>query len=195
MAVDRQRSDAVTARLFPGVLRDTDACDAVIRRIEDRLRGDPAPIKQWAPVMIPILVIDGTETFPFLHASADAPRLCTRPYALILAAPDDVFVMRAAIAFAGTASTTSNEPKLAIESTGRVPTTLLSSFRKSIWTVAGFGAGRPRGRTVGSSLGDHGPASDNALDRMTGGRAETSRRRPIVVLPAIATFETSLPRI
>jgi pimeloyl-ACP methyl ester carboxylesterase len=42
------------------------------RVMADTTRGDPAPLKEWAPVTIPVLVIDGTETFPFLHASADA---------------------------------------------------------------------------------------------------------------------------
>jgi pimeloyl-ACP methyl ester carboxylesterase len=42
------------------------------RIMGDMLRGDPAPLEQWASVTTPILVLDGTATYPFLHASADA---------------------------------------------------------------------------------------------------------------------------
>ena len=42
------------------------------RIMADTMRGDPAPLQQWASVTTPILIIDGTETFPFMHASADA---------------------------------------------------------------------------------------------------------------------------
>lgn len=38
----------------------------------DTMRGDPSPLRRWASVTTPILILDGTETFPFLHASADA---------------------------------------------------------------------------------------------------------------------------
>jgi pimeloyl-ACP methyl ester carboxylesterase len=42
------------------------------RIMADTTRGDPAPLRQWASVMTPTLIIDGTETFPFMHPSADA---------------------------------------------------------------------------------------------------------------------------
>ena len=42
------------------------------RIMADTTRGDPAPLRQWASVATPTLIIDGTATFPFLHASADA---------------------------------------------------------------------------------------------------------------------------
>lgn len=42
------------------------------RVMADTMRGDPGPLQQWASVTTPILIIDGTATFPFLHASADA---------------------------------------------------------------------------------------------------------------------------
>jgi pimeloyl-ACP methyl ester carboxylesterase len=42
------------------------------RIMADTLRGDPSPLQRWASVTTPTLILDGTETFPFLHASADA---------------------------------------------------------------------------------------------------------------------------
>jgi pimeloyl-ACP methyl ester carboxylesterase len=42
------------------------------RIMADTTRGDPAPLGQWAFVTTPTLIIDGTATFPFMHASADA---------------------------------------------------------------------------------------------------------------------------
>jgi pimeloyl-ACP methyl ester carboxylesterase len=42
------------------------------RIMADTTRGDPAPLKQWASVTTPTLIIDGTATFPFMHPSADA---------------------------------------------------------------------------------------------------------------------------
>jgi pimeloyl-ACP methyl ester carboxylesterase len=42
------------------------------RIMADTTRGDPAPLQQWAAVTTPTLIIDGTETFPFMHPSADA---------------------------------------------------------------------------------------------------------------------------
>jgi pimeloyl-ACP methyl ester carboxylesterase len=42
------------------------------RILADTLRGDPAPLQQWASLTTPTLIIDGTATFPFLHPSADA---------------------------------------------------------------------------------------------------------------------------
>jgi pimeloyl-ACP methyl ester carboxylesterase len=42
------------------------------RIMADTTRGDPAPLQQWASVRTPTLIIDGTETFAFMHPSADA---------------------------------------------------------------------------------------------------------------------------
>jgi pimeloyl-ACP methyl ester carboxylesterase len=42
------------------------------RIVAETTRGDPAPLKQWASVTTPTLIIDGTATFPFMHPSADA---------------------------------------------------------------------------------------------------------------------------
>jgi pimeloyl-ACP methyl ester carboxylesterase len=42
------------------------------RIMADTMRGDPAPLQQWALVRTPTLVIDGSETFSFMHPSADA---------------------------------------------------------------------------------------------------------------------------
>jgi pimeloyl-ACP methyl ester carboxylesterase len=42
------------------------------RIMADTMRGDPAPLQQWASVTTPTLVLDGSETFPFMHPSADA---------------------------------------------------------------------------------------------------------------------------
>jgi pimeloyl-ACP methyl ester carboxylesterase len=40
--------------------------------LADTLSGSPAPLRQWASVSTPTLIIDGGASFPFLHASADA---------------------------------------------------------------------------------------------------------------------------
>ena len=42
------------------------------RILEGTLGGDPSPLRQWASVTTPTLIIDGTATFPFMHPSADA---------------------------------------------------------------------------------------------------------------------------
>ena len=42
------------------------------RIMADTTRGDPAPLRKWAWVKTPTLIIDGTATFPFMHPSADA---------------------------------------------------------------------------------------------------------------------------
>jgi pimeloyl-ACP methyl ester carboxylesterase len=42
------------------------------RIMADTMRGDPAPLQQWAAVTTPTLILDGSETFPFMHPSADA---------------------------------------------------------------------------------------------------------------------------
>jgi pimeloyl-ACP methyl ester carboxylesterase len=42
------------------------------RIMADTTRGYPAPLQQWASVTTPTLIIDGTETFAFMHPSADA---------------------------------------------------------------------------------------------------------------------------
>jgi pimeloyl-ACP methyl ester carboxylesterase len=42
------------------------------RIMADTMRGDPAPLQQWASVTTPTLVLDGSESFPFMHPSADA---------------------------------------------------------------------------------------------------------------------------
>jgi pimeloyl-ACP methyl ester carboxylesterase len=42
------------------------------RIMADTMLGDPAPLQQWASVTTPTLVLDGSETFPFMHPSADA---------------------------------------------------------------------------------------------------------------------------
>ena len=42
------------------------------RIMADTTRGDPSPLQRWASVTTPTLILDGTETFPFMHASADA---------------------------------------------------------------------------------------------------------------------------
>jgi pimeloyl-ACP methyl ester carboxylesterase len=42
------------------------------RIMADTTRGDPAPLERWASVTTPTLIIDGTDTFPFMHPSADA---------------------------------------------------------------------------------------------------------------------------
>ena len=40
--------------------------------LADTLSGSPAPLRQWASVSTPTLIMDGGASFPFLHASADA---------------------------------------------------------------------------------------------------------------------------
>ncbi|MEV8536781.1 alpha/beta fold hydrolase [Streptomyces sp. NPDC051211] len=38
----------------------------------DTMSGHPLPAGRWASVSLPVLVADGSETFPWIHASADA---------------------------------------------------------------------------------------------------------------------------
>ena len=38
----------------------------------DTMLGDPSPLQQWASVTTHTLVLDGSETFSFMHPSADA---------------------------------------------------------------------------------------------------------------------------
>ena len=38
----------------------------------DTMSGSPAPLQQWASVATPTLIMDGGESHPFMHASADA---------------------------------------------------------------------------------------------------------------------------
>jgi pimeloyl-ACP methyl ester carboxylesterase len=42
------------------------------RIMADTMRGDPAPLRQWASVAAPALVMDGGASYPFMHAAADA---------------------------------------------------------------------------------------------------------------------------
>ena len=67
-AIPAMRQNASWGRMT--VVAQTLAYDS--RIMADTTRGDPAPLEQWASVTIPVLIIDGTETFPFMHASADA---------------------------------------------------------------------------------------------------------------------------
>ena len=40
--------------------------------LADTLSGSPAPLRQWASVSTPTLIMDGGASPPFMHASADA---------------------------------------------------------------------------------------------------------------------------
>ena len=40
--------------------------------LADTLSGSPAPLRQWASVSTPTLIMDGGASYPFMHASADA---------------------------------------------------------------------------------------------------------------------------
>ena len=42
------------------------------RVMDDTMSGSPAPLRQWASVSTPTLIMDGGASYPFMHASADA---------------------------------------------------------------------------------------------------------------------------
>ena len=42
------------------------------RVMADTMSGSPAPLRQWASVSTPTLIVDGGASHPFMHASADA---------------------------------------------------------------------------------------------------------------------------